>query len=343
MKEAGEAPTRIDGLQFCNWSREIFLQMRDGGLSAVHATVAYHDGFRDTVRNLVDWNARFREHSDLILPGRAAEDITAAEESGRTAIFFGLQNPMPIEDDLGLIEILYDLGIRFMQLTYNNQSLLGSGWMETEDSGVTRMGREVISEMNRLGMVVDMSHSGERTTLEAIELSARPIAITHANPSWRRETGRNKSATVLRALARSGGMLGLSLYPHHLPRGGATTLREFCEMAAEVARMIGVENLGIGSDLCQGQPDSVVQWMREGRWMRPQPGAENTRFPKQPEWFRDNRDFAGLAIGLRAVGFGEGEVNRVLGINWREFMRKSFGPTNAGALSSDQEQRPPSQ
>ena len=343
MKEAGEAPTQIDGLQFCNWSREIFLQMRDGGLSAVHATVAYHDGFRDTVRNLVDWNARFREHSDLILPGRAAEDITAAEESGRTAIFFGLQNPMPIEDDLGLIEILYGLGIRFMQLTYNNQSLLGSGWMETEDSGVTRMGREVISEMNRLGMVVDMSHSGERTTLEAIELSARPIAITHANPSWRRETGRNKSATVLRALARSGGMLGLSLYPHHLPRGDATTLREFCEMAAEVARMIGVDNFGIGSDLCQGQPDSVVQWMREGRWMRPQPGAENTRFPKQPEWFRDNRDFAGLAIGLRAVGFGEGEVNRVLGINWREFMRESFGPTNAGTMISDQEQRPFSQ
>jgi hypothetical protein len=80
--------------------------------------------------------------------------------------------------------------------------------------------------------------------------------------------------------------------------------------------------------------------MREGRWMRPQAGAENTRFPKQPEWFRDNRDFAGLAIGLRAVGFGEGEVNRVLGLNWREFMQKSFGQTNAGTLISAPEQHP---
>jgi len=320
--EAGRAKARIDGLQFCNWSREIFEQMREGGLVAVHATVAYHEGLRETVRHLVDWNWRFRDHADLILPGRSGEDIEAAQASGRTAIFFGLQNPMPIEDDLGLIEILHTLGIRFMQLTYNNQSLLGAGWMEGEDGGVTRMGREVIAEMNRLGMVVDMSHSGERTTLEAIELSQRPIAITHANPSWRRQTARNKSATVLKALAQSGGMLGLSLYPHHLPRGGETTLTEFCEMAAEVAEMIGVDNLGIGSDLCQGQPDSVVQWMREGRWTRP--GSDKATFPPQPQWFRDNRDFPGLATGLRAAGFDEAEADKVLGENWRAFMRESF-------------------
>jgi membrane dipeptidase len=324
MAEAGKAPTLIDGLQFCNWSREVFLQMREGGLTAVHATVAYHDGFRDTVRHLADWNTRFRDHADLILRGRTADDLAAARASGRTAIFFGLQNPMPIEDDLGLVEILHDLGIKFIQLTYNNQSLLGCGWMEREDSGVTHMGREVIAEMNRLGIVVDMSHSGERTTLEAIALSGRPIAITHANPSWRRETGRNKSATVLKALGQSGGMLGLSLYPHHLPEGSATTLREFCEMAAEVAEMIGVDHLGIGSDLCQGQPDSVVQWMREGRWTRPGPGADKAVFPEQPPWFRDNRDFQGLARGLHAAGFGEADVAKVMGENWREFMRNSF-------------------
>jgi hypothetical protein len=81
---------------------------------------------------------------------------------------------MAIEDDLGLVEILYGLGLRFMQLTYNNQSLLGSGWMEREDSGVTRMGREAIAEMNRVGMAIDLSHAGERTALEAIDLSKRP-------------------------------------------------------------------------------------------------------------------------------------------------------------------------
>lgn len=220
-------------------------------MSAVHVTVAYHETFRKTVEHLVDWNRRFREHEDLILTGGTVADIDRARASGRTAIFFGLQNPLPIEDDLGLVEVLHTLGLRFMQLTYNNQSLLGSGWQEPHDGGLTRMGRAVIREMNRLGFAIDMSHGGERTTLDAIAASARPIAITHANPAWWRPTGRNVSRAVIEALAQSGGMLGLSLYPHHLKDGSDTTLEAFCAMAAEVAGLVGVRNLGIGSDLCQ--------------------------------------------------------------------------------------------
>ncbi len=320
------APIRIDGLQYCNWSREIFEQMRAGGLTAVHATVSYHEGFRETVRHLVDWNWRFREHADLILFGRDGADIETARASGRTAIFLGLQTPMPIEDDLGLVEILHELGVRFMQLTYNNQSLLGSGWMESVDSGVTRMGREAIAQMNRLGMAIDMSHSGERTTLEAIEISARPITISHANPNWLRDTARNKSKTVLKALRERNGMLGLSLYPHHLPRSGETTLREFGLMAAEAAAIVGAENLGIGSDLCQGQPDGVVRWMREGRWMRPDRAGAPIVFPAQPQWFRDNTDFPGLADGLSAAGFDPSQISGVLGENWRRFLGSALTP-----------------
>jgi microsomal dipeptidase-like Zn-dependent dipeptidase len=318
-------PVFVDGLQYCNWSREVFLEMRAGGLTAVHATVSYHEGFRETVRNLVDWNWLFRDHADLILPGRDVRDLDSARASGRTAIFLGLQTPMPIEDDLGLVEILHQLGIRFAQLTYNNQSLLGCGWMETMDTGVTRMGREVIAEMNRLGMVIDMSHSGERTTLDAIEISRRPIAISHANPRWLRDTARNKSKAVLKALGDAGGMLGLSLYPHHLPRSSETTLREFGEMAAEAAAIVGVEHLGIGSDLCQGQPDGALRWMREGRWTRPARAAQAPAFPAQPAWFRTNADFLGLADGLAGAGFRPDEISRVLGGNWRDFFAVSFG------------------
>ena len=314
----GEPPILIDALQFCLWSREIFEQMRAGGLTAVHATVSYHEGFRETVRHLVDWNTRFRDHADLILFAREGADIARARSTGRVAIFLGLQTPMPIEDDLGLVEILHALGVRFMQLTYNNQSLLGCGWMEAEDSGVTRMGREVIAEMNRLGMVIDMSHSGERTTLETIALSKRPIAVTHANPDWRRQTARNKSRAVLKALRESGGMLGLSLYPHHLPRGSETTLDEFAIMAAEAAEIVGVDNLGIGSDLCKGQPDVAVRWMREGRWTRPD--ANPITFPAQPAFFRDNRDFPGLAEGLRRRGFSSEDVVKIMGLNWLRFL-----------------------
>src|SRR5579875_1320534 len=237
----------IDGLQFCRWSRPVFAQMREAGLAAAHVTLAYHEGFRATVDRIVEWNWRFRENADLILHATSAADIGRAHETGRTAIVFGLQNPLPVEDDLGLVQVLHTLGVRFMQLTYNNQSLLGCGWMEENDTGITRMGREVIAEMNRLGMAIDLSHAGERTALDAIAISARPVAVTHANPSAWKATGRNVSAQVLRALAETGGMLGLSLYPHHLRDGSATTLAAFCAMAAEAAETIGATQLGIGS------------------------------------------------------------------------------------------------
>ena len=119
--------------------------MREGGVDAVHVTVCYHEDFRETVEAIVDWNRRFERHADLIFLGRTAADIERARATGRTAIFFGLQNSSAIEDDIGLVEILHTLGVRFMQLTYNNQSLLGSGCYEAEDTGITRMGREVIA------------------------------------------------------------------------------------------------------------------------------------------------------------------------------------------------------
>ncbi|TPN85532.1 membrane dipeptidase [Mesorhizobium sp. CU2] len=319
---AGAQQVLIDGLQYCNWSREIFQQMRQGGLTAVHATVGYHEGFRETVRHLVDWRTRFRDNEDLILLARDAGDIERARASNRTAIFLGLQNPMPIEDDIGLIEMLFDLGIRFMQLTYNNQSLLGCGWMEQEDSGITRMGREAIAEMNRLGMIIDLSHAGERTALEAIALSQKPVVISHANPRWLRDSGRNVSRSVLEALREKHGLLGLSLYPLHLPNGSETTLDQFGSMAAQASEIIGAEHLGIGSDLCQDQPDGVVRWMREGRWTRQIQTAAS--FPAQTSWFRSNLDFPGLAEGLIAAGFGGAETSLVLGGAWLRFITASL-------------------
>jgi len=319
---ASPMPLRIDGLQYCHWSREIFLQMRQGGLTAVHATVSYHEGFRETVRHLVDWRTRFRDNEDLIFLARESSDIERARASQRTAIFLGLQSPMPIEDDIGLIEVLFDLGVRFMQLTYNNQSLLGCGWMEREDTGVTRMGREAIAEMNRLRMAIDLSHAGERTALDAIELSHEPVVISHANPRWLKDTSRNVSKAVLKALRAKRGHLGLSLYPLHLPFGSGTTLKQFGNMAAEAAEIIGVDHLGIGSDLCQDQPSSVVRWMREGRWTRVR--DKTLAFPPELEWFRSNADFPTLAVGLATVGFRDEEIASVLGGAWRDFINASL-------------------
>lgn len=322
----------IDGLQYAKWSGAIFREMRDGGVDAVHVTIAYHEDFRETVANIARWNRWFEQFPELIFQGRTASDVRRARETGRTAIFFGFQNPSPIGDAIDLVEIFHTLGVRFMQLSYNNQSLLATGCYEAEDPGVTRMGRQVIREMNRVGLVVDMSHSSERSTLEAIEISARPIAITHANPHWWRPALRNKSDAVLRALSESGGMLGLSLYPHHLAGGSDCSLASFCEMAARAADRYGAGHIGIGSDLCQDQPDSVVAWMRNGRWSKDLDYGEGSAaapgFPDQPGWFRSNRDLRGIASGLRAAGFSAEETAAIMGDNWLAFFERSFGPAS---------------
>ena len=332
-------PLVIDGLQYCNWSEKIFREMRAGGVDAVHVTIAYHELFRETVANIEAWNRRFERHGDLIMKGHWAGDVDEARRTDRTAIFFGLQNCSPIEDDIGLVAILHDLGVRFMQLSYNNQSLLATGCYEDEDPGLTRMGRVVIKEMNRVGLVVDMSHSAERSTLDAIEISERPIAITHANPAAWHPARRNKSADVLKALSASGGMLGLSLYPHHLKGAADCSLESFCEMVARTTELVGVDNLGIGSDLCQDQTDGVVEWMRTGRWSKTvdygEGSKDNAGFPAQPDWFRDNRDFPNIARGLRNTGFSEQETAKVLGENWLRFFGENFIPKDPQAENSN--------
>ena len=323
-------PYRIDGLQYANWSPKIFAQMAEGSVHAVHVTIAYHENFREMVLQVERWNRYFEQHSDRLMMGRTAADIDTARATGRTAVFFGFQNPSPIEDDIGLVEICHSLGARFMQLTYNNQSLLATGCYEDEDPGVTRMGRQVIAEMNRVGLVVDMSHSAERSTLEAIDISRRPIAITHANPAWWHPARRNKSDEVLRALTERGGMLGFSVYPHHLRDGSACSLQSFCEMIAESADRYGAENLGIGTDLCQDQPDSVVEWMRVGRWSKEidygEGTADNAGFPPMPGWFEDNRHFGNIENGLRNAGLSEEDVAGIMGGNWYRFFAENFVP-----------------
>ena len=320
----------IDALQYNNWSEEVFQQIYWGGISAIHVTICYHEDFQEMVQNVIDWNRRFEDYSALIFQGRTASDVLKARKEGRTAIFFGFQNCSPIEDNIGLVEVCHQLGVRFMQLTYNNQSLLGTGCYEENDPGITRMGKQVIKEMNRVGLVVDMSHSAERSTLEAIEISERPIAITHANPTFWHPALRNKSDEVLKALGESGGMLGFSVYPHHLKDGSNCTLESFCTMIADTADLMGINSIGIGTDLCQNQPDSVVEWMRNGTWTNDRDYGEGSAsfagFPDQPEWFRDNRDFANIESGLLSKGFSNEDVELVMGKNWLNFFEASFEP-----------------
>ena len=316
---------KIDNLQYCNWSREVFKINREAGLDAIHVTIVYHEDFDELKTVVKQWEDHFTKNSDLIFHGKDFKDIEKAKLENKTAIFFGFQNCSPIEDDIGLVEKVYDLGCRFMQLTYNNQSLLATGCYENTDSGVTNFGREVIKEMNRLGFVIDMSHSAEKSTIDAINISEKPIAITHANPSFWHPAKRNKSNELLKILSKNKGMLGLSLYSHHLKDGTNCTLNSFCEMAAKTAEIMGAECIGIGSDLCLNQPDTVVEWMRNGTWTKSRNYGEGSKnkpgFPEQPKWFLDARGFKNIEDGLKKVGFSENEVNGILGNNWYNFYK----------------------
>ncbi len=316
---------KIDNLQYCNWSRKIFEINRSAGLDAVHVTIVYHEDFDELQLEIKKWEKLFHENSDLIFPGKNFQDIDKANKENKTAIFFGFQNCSPIEDDINLVEKVYQLGCRFMQLTYNNQSLLATGCYEKVDSGVTNFGREVIREMNRVGLVVDMSHSAEKSTLDAIELSEKPIAITHANPSFWHPAKRNKSSDLLKNLSDSGGMLGLSLYPHHLKDNTNCTLDSFCEMVAKTTEIMDVKKIGIGSDLCLDHPDTIVEWMRNGSWSKSKNFGEGSKnkpgFPKQPDWFLDARGFSNIEKGLKKVGFSDNETHGILGNNWYNFYK----------------------
>ena len=316
---------KIDNLQYCNWSREIFEFNRAAGLDAVHVTIVYHEDYDELLVEIKKWEKLFSDNSDLIFQGKDYNDIKKANLEKKTAIFFGFQNCSPIEDDINLVEKVHNLGCRFMQLTYNNQSLLATGCYEKIDSGVTNFGREAIREMNRVGVVIDMSHSAEKSTFDAIELSDKPIAITHANPSFWHPAKRNNSNDLLQTLSESGGMLGLSLYPHHLKNNTNCTIESFCEMVAKTADIMDNKNIGIGSDLCLNQPDTIVEWMRNGTWSKSKNYGEGSKnkpgFPKQPKWFQDARGFKNIETGLREIGFSDTETHGILGNNWYNFYK----------------------
>ena len=210
----------IDGLTLPVPERRWFKEWRAGVVAAVHATVAIWENATETFSLIGRWRRVLEENADIVELATSAGDIERVAASGRTAVVMGFQNTSPVEYNIELFRAFRDLGVRVMQLTYNLQNYIGSGYWEENDTGVSsRFGRKAIEEMNELGTLIDLSHCGERTTLDAIEHSARPVAITHSNP---REfvgnplfgAGRLKTTEAITLLASRGGVIGLSPNRH---------------------------------------------------------------------------------------------------------------------------------
>ena len=319
----------IDGLQYCNWNREIFEDLLRGGITAIHVTLVYWENTEESFERIKIWEKLFYEYSDIIFHAKKTNDIFHSKKNNKLAIIFGFQNSAPISNDIYLIEKFFIKGLRFMQLTYNNQTALGGGCFEKIDSGISRFGRAVIEEMNRLGMIIDLSHAGRKTCLDAIEYSKKPVAISHAYPLFFHDSKRNIDNDVLNKLVSKDGFIGLSLYPLHLKNNNNCKLEDFCEMIIKLSNLIGLDHIGIGSDLCSNWDDSVVMWMRNGKWTKKLDFGESknksSAWPAQPLWFEKGSDLINIYYGLSKLGMKEKDIFKILGSNWLEFFKISFG------------------
>ena len=328
MSKISEDIILIDGLEYCNWNRDLFENAHQAGITAIHATLVYWENTEESFAKIKYWNDLFKEHYDIITHAKKTEDIFQAKKNNKLAIIFGFQNSAPIANDIFLVEKFFKEGLRFMQLTYNNQTPLAGGCFEPKDSGVSRFGKAVIEEMNRLGMIVDLSHAGKQTCIDAIDFSSKPVAISHANPSFFHKSIRNIDSDVLQKLVKKNGFIGLSLYPYHLKNLGNCKVEEFCSMIKELINLIGEDNIGIGSDLCLNWPDEIVMWMRNGKWTKKIDYGEskdnNPKWPELPNWYSKPSDLKNLFISMCENNISEKVATKIVGENWLSFMKNQF-------------------
>lgn len=298
------------------------------GVTAINWTVCDPwSPFIPAVEQIAAGVRLIREHSDRLLLVRSTADVDRARESGRVGVILGPQNALPCEVGDFAFDVLYELGVRILQLTYNERNGFGDGVAEPRDGGLTDAGQRAIAAMNRVGMVLDLSHCGDRTTLEAIELSASAPVVTHANSRALHPSPRNKTDEQLRALAARGGVIGLTLWSPMLAHDRHPTIRDWIRQVAYVADLIGIEHVGIGTDQSEGTP--------RGTWAADY-GAGG-RYPTitgamGPWYDYDTRFAAGgssvgdwpvIAEALAELQLTEPELKGVLGDN---FMRV-FGST----------------
>jgi membrane dipeptidase len=313
----------IDGLEAAPMTVEHFERLRRGGVHIVqHTCTRVTDDFAAASLSLLRLQRTIEAHSDQVTLVRSAADITNAWAAGKIGLIAGFQSPAPLMGNLDFVELLYHLGVRVIQLTYNERSLLGDGCIESADAGLSRFGLRVIEEMNRLGMLIDLSHCGERTTLDAIQASRAPVLISHANAKALCPSPRNKRDHVLAALSENGGVIGAAFWApltfrHPDRRPDITDLLNHIDHLVQHA---GLDHVGIGSDLGEGEARADYEAMfAHAGGLYP----EVTRI--LGDWYNwDTRmvaglesvvDFPAVTEGLVRRGYPPDDIQMILGRN----------------------------
>lgn len=313
----------FDGLIISKWGGEVFHDLRKGGVSAANCTCSVWEGFQATMDNIAQWRRWFFEFSDLITPVRTVGDITAAKAAGKTGIVLGFQNTSAFEDRLGNVQLFKELGVGIAQLAYNTQNFVGAGCYESNDSGLSDFGREVVAEMNRAGMMCDLSHVGAKTSRDTIEFSAKPVCYSHCAPAGLKDHPRNKSDDELRFIADRGGFIGVTMFAPFLKNGFDSTVEDYVEAIDYVIDIAGEDCVGIGTDFTQGQDRAFFDWLTHDKGS----ARRLVEFGEiiNPAGLRTIAEMGNLTAAMQAAGWGESKIRKVMGENWLSVLADVWG------------------
>lgn len=310
----------IDGGLVLRQDEVHFQYRKAGGVDATNHTVTRPDSDLQMALHEVDMCSRWIEaNPQEVLLVRAAADIHEAKRSGREAIIYGPQNTEMIGTDLAYLGTFYDLGVRILQLTYQRQNWVGSGCGEKRDGGLTRFGRSLVSAMDEMGIVVDLSHAGAITSADAIELSRNPVIFSHAHPNALSPTVRAVADDVLRALAAKGGVIGVTalsafLYDPQHPRV-RPDLTAMVRHIRYLVDLLGIDHVGVALDFEEtNTPENYAA-----------AALRNPEISKAQGWSYEEKrihdltevkDLPNLTRALVWGGFSDDEIAKILGLNF---------------------------
>jgi len=313
----------FDGLIVSNWSRAIFEDMKEGGITAANCTCAVWEDFRGTMENIAQWHKWFDEYSDIIIPVKRVSDIHRAKAEDKVGIVLGWQNASPIESELSFLRLFKALGVGVIQLAYNTQNLVGSGCYERHDGGLSDFGRDFVDEMNDLGVLIDLSHVGSQTSYDTILHSKFPVCYSHTCPQALKSHPRNKTDDELRFIAERGGFIGVTMFPPFLPKGANSTLEDYLDVIEHVIGIAGEDHVGIGTDMTQGYGKSFFDWITRDKGT----GRQLTNFGriKNPPGFQRLSEFPNLTGAMISRGWNKKQIKKIMGENWLTVLTTVWG------------------
>ncbi|MEP3349115.1 MAG: dipeptidase [Marinomonas sp.] len=312
----------IDGLICAKWNRDLFEDMAKGKLTAANCTVSFWEDFKGTVKNVIEMNQLIEANSDLLLKVYTTKDIHRAKAEGKTGVMMGFQNAHAFEDQIGHVQVFKDLGIGIVQMCYNTQNLVGTGCYE-RDGGLSGFGHEIVAEMNRVGMLCDLSHVGPNTAKEVILASKQPVAYSHCLPAGLKEHPRNRTDEELKFIADKGGFVGVTMFAPFLKAGINATIDDYVEAIQYIYNIVGEDAIGIGTDFTQGHGQDFFEYLTHDKGY----ARRLTRFGEiiNPLGMRTVGDFPNLTEALLKHGFSERQVEKIMGENWVNLLKEIWG------------------